>query len=167
MLANNKRALVDLMHRNIDILGDIIIWDKEHAQPQLAERVLNSVFEFVLVFHKGGTRAIGTNNFHGTLQNIVHIQPTRNEYSKEHNATFPVALAEHFCRNFCGESILDLFSGTGTTIIAAENTGRRAYGMELAPAYVDVSIKRWQQHTGQQATLDGRTFDEVAQERAQ
>lgn len=151
MLANNKRALVELMHNNINRLGDVIIWDKGHAQPQLAERVLNSVFEFALVFHDKGTRAIGTNNFHGTLDNIVHIKPTRNEYSKEHNAVFPVELAAHFISNFSTESVLDLFGGSGTTIIAAEQLNRKCRMMELDPHYCDVIIARWEKLTGQKA----------------
>ena len=63
---------------------------------------------------------------------------------------------------------LDLFSGSGTTIIAGEMTGRHIYAIELNRAYVDMAIKRWQDFTGKQATLeaDGRTFDEIAVERA-
>lgn len=151
MLSNNKRALIDLMKNNINRLGDIIIWDKGHAQPQLAERVLNSVFEFVLVFHEKGTRAIGTKNFHGTLDNIVHIKPTRNEYSKEHNAVFPVELAAHFVSNFSTESVLDLFGGSGTTIVAAEQLGRKCRMMELDPHYCDVIIARWEKLTEKKA----------------
>ncbi len=46
------------------------------------------------------------------------------------------------------------FSGSGTTIIAAEQTGRRCYAMELSPQYVDVAVRRWQQFTGKRATLE-------------
>ena len=66
-----------------------------------------------------------------------------------------------------GELILEPFSGSGTTIIAGEMTGRSVHAIELNPAYVDVAIKRWQDFTGQQATLDGdgRTFSEIEVER--
>ena len=66
-----------------------------------------------------------------------------------------------------GESCYDPFLGSGTTLIAAEQTGRICYGIELDPKYVDVVIRRWQQYTGKQAALDGdgRTFDEIARER--
>ncbi len=66
-----------------------------------------------------------------------------------------------------GESCYDPFLGSGTTLIAAEQTGRVCYGVELAPKYIDVIIRRWQQYTGKQAVLDGdgRTFDEIAEER--
>ena len=66
-----------------------------------------------------------------------------------------------------GQAVYEPFSGSGTTIIAAEMTGRAAYAMELSPEYVDVAVKRWQDFTGQKATLegDGRSFDEIAEER--
>lgn len=63
-----------------------------------------------------------------------------------------------------GQAVYEPFSGSGTTIIAAEMTGRCCHAIELSPAYVDVAVKRWQAFTGKAATLesDGRTFDEVA-----
>lgn len=63
-----------------------------------------------------------------------------------------------------GQAIYEPFSGSGTTIIAGEMTGRHIYAVELNPAYVDVAVKRWQDFTGQQAILDGdgRTFDEIS-----
>lgn len=66
-----------------------------------------------------------------------------------------------------GEGVYEPFSGSGTTIIAAEMTGRKAFAMELNPAYVDVAVRRWQDFTGSKAALegDGRTFEEVANER--
>jgi DNA modification methylase len=67
-----------------------------------------------------------------------------------------------------GQAVYEPFSGSGSTIIAAETTGRAAYAMELDPAYVDVAVQRWQAYTGKQAVLEGegRTFTEVASERA-
>jgi DNA modification methylase len=66
-----------------------------------------------------------------------------------------------------GQAIYEPFSGSGTTIIAAETTGRACYAVELDPAYVDVAITRWQSFTGETATLLGedRSFDEIAAER--
>jgi DNA modification methylase len=60
-----------------------------------------------------------------------------------------------------GDVVYAPFEGSGTTIIAAEMTGRRCYAIEIAPAYCDTAILRWQYFTGEKATLDGRTFDEV------
>jgi hypothetical protein len=58
--------------------------------------------------------------------------------------------------------VLDLFCGSGTTLLAAERTGRQGCGIELDPLYVDLTIRRWQQMTGRLARhRDGRSFDEV------
>jgi DNA modification methylase len=64
-----------------------------------------------------------------------------------------------------GQAIYEPFSGSGTTIIAGEMTGRHVYAVELNPAYVDVAVKRWQEFTGKTATLegDGRTFSEISE----
>jgi DNA modification methylase len=66
-----------------------------------------------------------------------------------------------------GQAVYEPFSGSGTTIIAAEMTGRACHAIELNAAYVDVAIKRWQEFTGQIATLegDGRSFSDMATER--
>ena len=66
-----------------------------------------------------------------------------------------------------GQAVYEPFSGSGTTIIAGEKEGRHVYAMELHPPYVDIAVRRWQEWTGKNATLDGdgRTFAEVAAER--
>jgi DNA modification methylase len=66
-----------------------------------------------------------------------------------------------------GQAVYDPFSGSGTTIIAAEMTGRSCFAIEIDPAYVDVTVLRWQAFTGSAATLQGagRSFAEVAAER--
>src|SRR5207247_3457801 len=66
-----------------------------------------------------------------------------------------------------GEVVYDAFLGSGTTLLAAESTGRVCYGLEVAPKFVDVIVARWQSFTGKKATLegDGCTFDEIAQQR--
>ena len=66
-----------------------------------------------------------------------------------------------------GQAVYEPFSGSGTTVIAGEMTGRCIYAMELSPEYVDVAVKRWQDFTGQKATLEstGRTFEDMASDR--
>ena len=66
-----------------------------------------------------------------------------------------------------GQAVYEPFSGSGTTIIAAEMTGRACHAIELNPAYVDVAVERWQAETGKEAILDGdgRTFAQVKAER--
>ena len=69
----------------------------------------------------------------------------------------PVALVERAIRNSSKsrDIVLDPFGGSGTTLIAAERTGRRARLIELDPRYVDVIVQRWQSATGGKAALDG------------
>ncbi len=66
-----------------------------------------------------------------------------------------------------GELVYDPFLGSGTTLAAAEVTGRACYGLELDPKYVDVVVERWQALSGKKATLegDGRTFDAIQKDR--
>ena len=63
-----------------------------------------------------------------------------------------------------GDIVLDPFIGSGTTILAAERVGRRGYGLELNPLYVDAAVRRWQAYTGRDAILktSGQSFDELA-----
>ena len=62
-----------------------------------------------------------------------------------------------------GQAVYEPFMGSGTTLIAAETTGRICLGIELNPAYVDVAVERWQRFTGKAAVLDGadQPFDHV------
>jgi len=90
----------------------------------------------------------------------------RNDF---HPTQKPVELPERAIKNssLTGHFVLDLFGGSGSTLIACEKTGREARLMELAANYVDVIVRRWQDFTGQAATLDGdgRTFAEIAEAR--
>jgi DNA modification methylase len=86
-----------------------------------------------------------------------------------HPTMKPVELVEHGFQTAGqrGDMVLDLFGGSGSTLIACEKTNRQARLMELDPKYCDVIVKRWQEFTGQSATLDGdgRTFAEIAEAR--
>jgi DNA modification methylase len=90
-------------------------------------------------------------------------KPSRNG---EHPTMKPVELFEYQMLNNSKGSdlVLDSFAGSGTTAIACEKHGRNARMMELDPKYCDVIIKRWQDFTGQQATLEatGETFNSVS-----
>jgi DNA modification methylase len=86
-----------------------------------------------------------------------------------HPTMKPVALIAVAVENSSkgGDIVLDLFGGSGSTLIACEQTGRDARLMELAPNYCDVIVKRWQDFTGQTATLEatGQTFADVCEQR--
>lgn len=89
----------------------------------------------------------------------------RPQRSGEHPTMKPIALFEYQMLNNtkAGDTVIDLFGGSGTTIIAAEKNNRHARLMELDPKYTDVIVKRWEQFTGKQAVHEnGRTFAEIA-----
>jgi DNA modification methylase len=67
-----------------------------------------------------------------------------------------------------GQAIYEPFCGSGTTIIAAEMTGRSCHAIELSPAYFDVALRRWEAFTGVTAVLEGddRSFADIAAHRA-
>jgi DNA modification methylase len=88
----------------------------------------------------------------------------------DHPAVFPVGLPQFFIEAYteAGEIVLEPFAGSGTTILAGELTGRRVRAVELAPAYVDVALRRWRQHHPDSVPMlqeSGQRFDEVAAER--
>jgi DNA modification methylase len=95
--------------------------------------------------------------------NVWHFdKPARNDL---HPTMKPIALVERAIRNSSKprDTVFDPFGGSGTTMIAAERTGRRAALLELDPAYADVIVQRWQAETGEPAILDGpdRTFADI------
>ena len=89
-------------------------------------------------------------------------KPARNDL---HPTMKPVALVERAIRNSSKsrDIVLDPFGGSGTTLIAAERTGRRARLIELDPKYADVIVQRWQEQTGRSARLEpsGQSFSEM------
>jgi DNA modification methylase len=78
-------------------------------------------------------------------------QPHRNEH---HPTQKPIICMARAIRNHEAESVYDPFCGSGTTLIAAEQLGRKCYGMEISPAYCDVIVKRWETLTGKTAVLE-------------
>lgn len=87
------------------------------------------------------------------VSSIIHIpRPSQN---KDHPTMKPIALCAHCIKNSSqqGEAVLDLFGGSGSTLIACEQINRRCYSMELDPVYCDVIVKRWEQLTGKKAEV--------------
>lgn len=156
MLAGNKVALIDWLNKYRTHLSDCGIWDKGHAQPSAAARVLNSRFEFIFIFcsEENPNRAIQICDFHGNIDNVYTAKRgEKNEFAKIHGATFPVHLPEHWINITNAKSVLEPFGGSGSTLIACEKTNRRCFMMEIDPLYCDIIIKRWETYTGKTAEL--------------
>ena len=103
----------------------------------------------------------GGHKFYGDFQTSI-LEFPKPQKSDLHPTMKPVPLIEKLIANSSrnGGLLYEPFSGSGTTIIAAEQTGRRCYAMELSPQYVDVAIRRWQEFTGQHAVhaITGEDF---------
>ena len=172
MLSGNKVDLIKWANDYSNHLVDCLVWVKSNPPPAMAPKVCTSAFEFIFVFDSSDlpSRTIRTANFErGRFSNVFECATASGHDSAIHGAVFSVKFANHYIENLCPSdgSLLDLFLGSGSTLIAAEKTNRKCYGMEISPAYVDVIIKRWQDFTGKQAVHEsGRTYQEMSDVRS-
>ena len=100
----------------------------------------------------------GVNTFRSGRMDELQMHPT----------VKPVALVADAIKDCSkqGDIVLDPFCGSGTILIAAERTGRKARALEIDPSYVDVAIRRWEELTGKSARLStGETFEEITEQR--
>jgi len=141
-----------------------IVWDKCH--PVLTRKDYMGAFE--ICFY--GWREGAAHEFFGP-KNATDLWQVKkiNPQSMVHLTQKPVELAVRAIQYSSKpkENVLDLFGGSGSTLLGAEETGRRSFLMELDPPYCDVIVERWQEATGKEATLeaDGQTFAKVAKAR--
>ncbi|MBV8397619.1 MAG: site-specific DNA-methyltransferase [Acetobacteraceae bacterium] len=157
-------------------LKNLCVWVKDNAGMGSLYR---SQHELVFVFKHG--RSSHRNNIElgrfGRNRSNVWRYPGANSFaynSEEgnllalHPTVKPVAMIADALLDASarGEIVLDAFLGSGTTLIAAERTGRRCYALELDPAYVDATVRRWQKLSGGSARhrTSGRCFDDLARE---
>jgi DNA modification methylase len=157
-------------------LKNVVVWNKTNAGQGSFYR---SQHEFIFVFKSGD--AANLNNVelgkYGRNRSNVWTYPGVNTFRAgrmddlaAHPTVKPAQLVADAMRDCTrrGDIVLDPFLGSGTTILAAERVGRKGYGIELNPLYVDAAIRRWQNFTKRDATLvtNGQTFDEVAAARS-
>ena len=95
------------------------------------------------------------NNTHDNMNNVWHFDRAGKDERVGHATPKPIALCSRAIKSSSreGEAVLDLFGGSGSTLIACEQLNRSAYLMELEPKWVDVIIARWEKFTGQKAVL--------------
>ncbi len=152
-------------------LNNICVWVKDNGGMGSLYR---SRHEFVFVFKKGKAKHINNVQLgsNGRYRTNVWEYPGVNSFGggrmdelKMHPTVKPVDMVADAIKD-CSKRdgiILDPFGGSGTTLIAAEQTGRKARLIELDPLYCDVTIRRWQELTGKDAihALTGKTFNEA------
>lgn len=168
----HMRELLDAGEAVYSEFKNLIVWNKDNGGMGSFYR---SKHELVFAFKHGTAAHI--NNFglgeKGRYRTNVwdyagvnSLKKDRAEELAMHPTVKPVAMVADAIRDCSnrGDVILDAFSGSGTTIIAAEQTGRRGYAVEYDPKYVDVAVRRWQALTGGKALLDctSDSFDDNA-----
>jgi DNA modification methylase len=171
------RHIAELMAAAKSVYGEAIniaVWVKSNAGQGSFYR---SQHEFIGVFRVG--QAAHLNNVelgrHGrSRSNVWHyagvnsFRAGRMEELRSHPSAKPVALVADAIKDCTrrGDVVLDTFSGSGTTIMAAERVGRHARALEIEPRFVDVAIRRWQAFTRRDArhAKSGLSFDEIAAE---
>ena len=153
-----------------DELKNLIVWNKTNGGMGSFYR---SKHELIFVFKKGDgphTNSFGlgdTGRYRTNVWDyagISSISASRGDELAMHPTVKPVALIADAIRDCSrrGETVLDPFGGSGSTLIAAEKTGRAARMIEYDPLYCDTIVRRWQNFTGKQAALasTGQTFKE-------
>lgn len=168
----HMRELLAAGYAVYDELKNLVVWNKDNGGMGAFYR---SKHELIFAFKNG--KAPHINNFelgqHGRYRTNVwdyaginSLKAERAEELAMHPTVKPVQMIADAILDCSKRNgiVLDAFSGSGTTILAAEQTMRRGYAAEIDPAYVDVAIRRWEAATGQQATLgdSGATFAQVA-----
>ena len=125
-----------------------IVWDKQH--PVLTRKDFMGAFEICFYGWKEGAGHI----FHGpnNATDLWHLKKV-NPQSMVHLTEKPVELAVRAIQysSLTGQNVLDLFGGSGSTLIGCEQTDRKAFLMELDPLYCDVIVERWEKFTGRKA----------------
>ena len=129
-----------------------IIWVKEH--PVLTRKDFMGNHEWCFYGWKEGAAHVylGPNNA-VDVWSVKKINPNKMVHLTEKPVELAVRAMQYSSR--AGENVLDLFGGSGSTLIAAEQTGRQAFLMELDPLYCDVIVERWEKFTGRQGSREG------------
>jgi DNA modification methylase len=138
-----------------------IVWNK--LQPVLTRKDFLGCFELAYYGWRDGAahKFYGPNNALD-LWEIKKVNPQNTSHLTQKPASLGTRAMEYSSRK--GENVLDLFGGSGSTLMAAEQTGRKAFLMEIDPAYCDVIVQRWKTFTGRKARRPGRAG--VAQDRS-
>jgi DNA modification methylase len=145
--------------QNAKNFAGALVWKKNTAFNPVWDNqlgILCNICEPIYMFNARGVRKFLHPQWDKSKASYNIIETPNagaNEYSKQHKATFPLELPLEVLSRFSEKSCLDLFGGTGTTMIACEQLDRVCYGMELDPKYCDVIIKRWETLTGEKAVL--------------
>jgi DNA modification methylase len=172
------RHIEELITASRSVYGamlNLIAWVKTNTGQGSFYR---SQHEMIGVFRVGATPHLNTIELgrHGRNRSNVWHYPGANTFRagrmndlRAHPTVKPAALTADAMKDCTrrNEIVVDTFCGSGTTLLAAERVGRRGYGLEIDPGYVDVAVRRWQAFTGKDAlhVASGLTFEEIGLQR--
>ncbi|KAA5541896.1 chromosome partitioning protein ParB [Roseiconus nitratireducens] len=141
--------------------AQLIIWDKEH--PVLTRKDFMGAHEscFYGWREDAAHRYFGPNNV-SDLWRLKKVNPNKMVHLTEKPVELAVRAIQYSTRT--GENVLDLFGGSGSTVIAAEQTDRQAFLIELDPMYCDVIVERWETFTGRKAERQSAAASAASQE---
>jgi DNA modification methylase len=145
LLSNNMLDILNWVGNNTNQVKDILIWNKKNCPPNIVKGTFNTKFEFVFCFdinHKKGRNF--PCSWQGKFSNVIDLESNLNNQETElHRAGFPVSFPSWIIEKMdFTKSVLDLFLGTGTTMVASHQLNRKCYGMELDPKYCQVIVDR-------------------------
>jgi DNA modification methylase len=150
--------------RNSFKISNVIVWDK-------VVHGLGSDYKYtyeLINVCKKGKPELDTHQGDREYSDVWHIQRKMGK-DKDHATKKPIEIIERCLRHATkpNSSCLDLFGGSGSTLIACEKNNRKSFLMELSELYVDTTVKRWEEYTGKKATLEltNQTYDELKEER--
>ena len=137
------------LKENAVAVRSVIVWNKTNAKYAAMNSQYKPRYEPLIY---GVPKGASVEWCGATTEATVwdHDRDGTNTY---HPTQKPVCLAAHALGNHNARLVLDPFLGSGSTLIAAEQLGRKCYGMEISPAYCDVIVKRWETLTGKKARL--------------
>jgi site-specific DNA-methyltransferase (adenine-specific) len=156
MLSGNKIALHKLIGHFAENIKEMIIWHKGFGEPAISEKVLNSGFEYIIVFsnNEPNKRYFNDANFkRGTQSNVFKIVNSHsNPFADVHKAIMPLDIPRYFMINFGKNSDIwyDPYMGTGTTAIASIEEKKNWIGSEISKEYIDIANKRIKPYLTQQ-----------------
>jgi DNA modification methylase len=156
---SKARDVYNAVHDNQGEVHALIIWHKTNATYAAMNAQYKQRHEPCLYFKPKSS----TLRWCGASTEATVWSEERDGVNEFHPTQKPVKLAAKAIGNHKAGTVLDMFCGSGSTVIAAEQAGRQCFAMELNPAYVDVAVKRWQDFTGKKAIHEssGKTFDEM------
>ena len=149
------------LYRGIESVGGevvaLLIWKKKGGYGALGASYKPN-HEPCVLWKKKGDRL----NFIGSTTENRIWEEDKEGVNKLHPTQKPVAIPKRAIGNHTADIVLDLFGGSGSTMIACEELGRKARLMELDPKYCDVIVKRWEDFTGKQATLETKGGEDLS-----